>query len=262
MLCTYELILSGKNEYWDEMNRYGRNQLSENQVRYTGYVEVDNTKEDADGKTYKNLDKRLVGGYTGGSEPNSISLTRFRSIAGCCVGTGPIALELLWNNVAIDIDGVLTVNIHTDKETDDYTLTHYMPDEGRIALTVKKYVKAGFRLYTWMSEEWTLLVNGEKVDALFAENGEVAYASLKTGDTVELVFPIATVEKKEFFAGREYTEYWRGGDMIDILPRGEHVRLYQRDNKITKYYPLPSDIVYTGPTQKGPTQQTTIVDKK
>ena len=143
-----------------------------------------------------------------------------------------------------------------------YKLTHFMPDDGRIALTVKKDVKAGFRLYTWMSEEWTLLVNGEKVDALFAENGEVAYASLKTGDTVELVFPIATVEKKEFFAGREYTEFWRGGDMIDILPRGEHVRLYQRDNKITKYYPLPSDIVYTGPTQKGPTQQTTIVDKK
>ena len=113
-----------------------------------------------------------------------------------------------------------------------------------------------------MSEEWTLLVNGEKVDALFAEDGEVAYAVLKAGDTAELVFPIATVEKKEFFAGREYTEFWRGGDMIDILPRGEHVRLYQRDSKITKYYPTPADIVYTGPTQKGPTQQTTIVDKK
>ena len=262
ILCTHELILSGKREYWDEMNRYGRNQLSENQITYTGYVEVDNTREDADGKTYKNLDKRLIGGYTGGSEPNSISLTRFRSIAGCCVGTGPIALELLWNNVATDVDGVLTVNIHTDKETDAYTLMHNMPDDGRIALAVKKDCNAGFRLYPWMSEEWRLLVNGDKVDALFAEDGDVAYAELKAGDTVELVFPIATVEKKEFFAGREYTEFWRGGDMIDILPRGEHVRLYQRDMKMTKYYPLPSDIVYIGAADKGPTQQTTIVDKK
>ena len=53
-----------------------------------------------------------------------------------------------------------------------------------------------------------------------------------------------------------------GFDLTRHTGRGEHVRLYQRDNKITKYYPLPSDIVYSGPSNKGPTQQTTIVDKK
>ena len=53
-----------------------------------------------------------------------------------------------------------------------------------------------------------------------------------------------------------------GFDLTRHTGRGEHVRLYQKDNKITKYYPLPSDIVYSGPSNKGPTQQTTIVDKK
>jgi hypothetical protein len=105
-----------------------------------------------------------------------------------------------------------------------------------------------------MSEEWTLLVNGEKIDALFTENGEVAYAEIKAGDALEIVFPIATVEKKEFFAGREYTEYWRGGDLIDIEPRGEHIRLYQRDNEKEKYYPLPEDVTFTGTSDRGPTQ--------
>jgi hypothetical protein len=130
-----------------------------------------------------------------------------------------------------------------------------MHDEGKIAITLKSDGRAGFRLYPWMGEEWKLVVNGKQTDALFAEDGEVAFAELKAGDILELVFPIATVEKKEFFAGREYTEYWRGADVVDILPRGEHVRLYQRDNKMTKYYPLPSDIVYTGSADKGPTQQ-------
>jgi hypothetical protein len=63
------------------------------------------------------------------------------------------------------------------------------------------------------------------------------------------------VEKKEFFAGREYTEFWRGGDMIDVLPHGDHIRLYQRDNSVPKYYPLPEDVEFTGASDRGPTQQ-------
>ena len=43
--------------------------------------------------------------------------------------------------------------------------------------------------------------------------------------------------------------------MIDILPRGEHIRLYQRNHDIPKYYPLPEDVVYTGAVNMGPTQQ-------
>ena len=54
------------------------NRLTENQIKYTGYVVVDNTREDENGVTYKNLDQRLIGGYTGGAEPNCISLLRFR----------------------------------------------------------------------------------------------------------------------------------------------------------------------------------------
>lgn len=259
ILCCEELIKCGKSEYWDDMNRFARNQLTENQVKYTGYVVADNSIPDGNGKTYHDLDKRLIGGYTGGSEPNSISLTRFRSIAGCCVGTAPIALQILWNRMVTTENGILTVNIHTERETKDWTLTHQMPDEGKITLTVKGAEKAGFRIYPWMGKEWKLLKNGKEVTPMFLPEENVAYTDgLKSGDTLELNFPMETVVKKEFFAGREYTEFWRGGDMVDLLPRGEHVRLYQRDKKIPKYYPTPDDIEYTGPVSKGPTQQAPI----
>ncbi len=262
ILCCEELIKSGKSEYWDDMNRFARNQLTENQVKYTGYVVVDNTLPDADGKTYHDLDKRLMGGYTGGSEPNSISLTRFRSIAGCCVGTGPIALGIIWRNAVTERNGILTVNVHTDKETDDYVLTHDMPDEGKIALTVNGARKAGFRIYPWMGNEWKLFRNGKETAPLWNAEENVAYVEdLKVGDAVELYFPIETVEKKEFFAGREYTGFWRGADVVDLLPHGDHIRLYQRDNRIPKYYPLPEDVIYTGKANRGPTQQGSVSKK-
>jgi hypothetical protein len=98
ILCCEELIKCGYSEYWGDLYRFARNQLTENQIKYTGYVVSDDTLPDANGKTFRELGRRLIGGYTGGSEPNSISLTRFRAIAGCCVGTAPIALGIVWNN--------------------------------------------------------------------------------------------------------------------------------------------------------------------
>lgn len=254
ILCAQELILSGKDAYWEDLCLVGRNQLSENQLRYTGYVVCDNSLPDHDGRTFRALDRRLLGGYTGGSEPNSISLTRFRSIAGCCVGTGPIALGILWNSVTTVENGILTVNFHTAKETDSFRLSDAMPDAGRIRLELKRDTAAGFRLYSWMGHAPTLTRNGSPADPL--RMGQVLYLpDCRAGDVLELSFPLETTKRKEFFAGREYTEFWRGEDMIDILPRGEHIRLYQRDSALPPYYPAPEEVTYTGVADRGPTQQ-------
>ena len=99
----------------------------------------------------------------------------------------------------------------------------------------------------------TLKKNGKTAESFKTDDG-VLYTETLAGDSLTLEFEIETVVKKEFFAGREYTEYWRGGDLIDIEPRGEHIRLYQRDNEKEKYYPLPEDVTFTGTSDRGPTQ--------
>ena len=229
------------------MNLFARNQLMENQVKYTGYVECDNSKPDADGITYRDIDNRMIGGFTGGSEPNSISLSRFRSIAGCCVGTAPVALKTVWDNAITEEDRILTVNIPCDKETDEIKMESFIPNEGVIRLTAKKDCRAGFRVYDWM-RDWFVTLNGKRIDGTAAE--------LREGDILQLMFDISTVEKKETVRGVEFTVYWRGCDVVDLTPRGEHVRLYQRDLSKPKYYPTPEDVLYTGAANYAPTQQT------
>lgn len=229
------------------MNLFARNQLMENQVKYTGYVECDNSRPDGLGITYRDIDKRMIGGFTGGSEPNSISLSRFRSIAGCCVGTAPVALKTVWDNAITENDGVLTVNIPCDKETAELKMESFIPNDGIICLTAKKACKAGFRRYDWM-RDISVTLNGEEIEGTFAE--------MKEGDVLRLTFDIETVAKKETVRGIEFTVYWRGCDVVDLMPRGEHVRLYQRDLSKPKYYPTPEDVAYTGAANYGPTQQT------
>ncbi len=255
ILCMDELIKCGEELHWDDMNKFARNQLTENQIKYTGYVVTDDSLEDKDGKTYRHLDKRILGGYTGGAEVNSISLTRFRSIAGCCVGTAPIALGILWSYVACDREGILTVNLHTEKETDAWHLTHSLPDRGHLRLELKRDTPAaGFRRYEWMGKEIQLRLNDRVITPL-EQNGILYARDLSAKDVLELCFPLETVVMTETFDTETYTEYWRGADMVDLLPRGDHIRLYQRDKTIPKYYPTAADLEYTGDFQKGPTKQ-------
>lgn len=252
--CAHELIAAGYSEYWNDMNLFARNQLVENQIKNSDYVVVDNSIPDSEGITYRDIDKRMIGGFTGGSEPTSISLLRFRSIAGCCVGMAPVALRTAWDDAITVENGVITVNIPLDKETDDIILKSFIPDEGRMTIQVKKTCSAGFRLYDWMGKELKFTVNGKEKPAEI-KDGIAVFESLSQGDLVEITFPIETIKKKEHVRGKDLTVLWRGCDVVDILPHGDHVRLYQRDLSVPKCYPTPGEVEYKGAANFGPTQQ-------
>lgn len=252
--CAWELIQAGHPEYWNDINLFARNQLVENQINSASYVVVDNTLPDGNGITYHDLDKRIIGGFTGGSLPNSISLSKFRSIAGCCVGIAPIALKLVWDIAVTEEEGALCVNIPLDKETDAFRLSMDYPEHGRMAITLKKPGGAFFRLYPWMDRQVKLYLNGQAVEG--QRRGELlGLSALQPGDTLALRHPLRTVTKKEHVAGQDYQVVWRGCDVIDLLPHGEHLRLYQRDLTKPIVLPTPEDVPYTGAANYGPTQQ-------
>lgn len=253
VICAFSLIKAGYSEYWNDVNMFARNQLVENQVRYSGYVLCDNSKPDEDGITYHDIDKRMLGGFTGGSEPNSISLERFRSIAGCCVGTAPVALKAIWDNVVTNENGVYTVNIPCSKKTAEYELDSCIPNEGKITVKAGVDGSFGIRCYGWLDgAEYS--VNGKQVTAEKNENGIVCF-ELKKGDVLVCEFPIQTVVAEQNVRGTDFKVHYRACDVVDIEPRGSHVRLYQRNLDEEKYYPTPDDVVYTGAANFGPTQQ-------
>ena len=86
--------------------------------------------------------------------------------------------------------------------------------------------------------------------------------NMKAGDVAEFTHPMETVSRKEIAAGAEYEVIWRGPDVVDMLPRGEHFRLYQRRKDVEKYFPTPEDAVYEGPQDYGPTQQKGVEERK
>ncbi|MNC09967.1 hypothetical protein D3C75_576010 [compost metagenome] len=252
--CANELILAGYGEYWTDMTLFARNQLVENQVKVSSYVVADNTLPDTDGITYRDIDKRMIGGFTGGSLVNSISLSKFRSIAGCCVGMAPVALEIVWNRSVEFHSGTVFVNIPVDKDIEQATVTMNYPDTGYISVTTKQQCNVAIRIYEWMGRNIRFRVNGEAVTP--AMEGQLAvFRNAAAGTKVELEHPLETAVVKETVRGEEFSVSWRGCDVVDILPRGEHLRLYQRDLRQPKFYPSVEDVKFTGAANYGPTQQ-------
>ena len=254
--CAHELVLAGYEEYWENINSFVRNQLVENQVTHAGYVVTDDTKPDENGITYKKINKRMIGGFTGGSLPNSISLTRFRSIAGCCAGFAPVGLRRVWN-ISIEETGTrVTVNIPLNKEVSKAVVRSFYPNEGRMEVTLKAAAEVAFRKYPWMGDESavTINVNG-KVHSWVSQGNLFVVSGLETGDRVVLEHPMETEVRTEIVRGEEYKIVWRGPDVVDILPHGEHQRLYQRDLSVPYEEPTPEQVTFTGASDYGPTQQ-------
>ena len=251
--CASELIDCGYEEYWTDLNLFFRNQLIENQIRYSGYMVTDNSLKDTELATYRDMDKRILGGFSGGSLPNSISLNRFRSIAGCCCGMAPVALYIAWQR-SVEVSGnTVIINIALDKEIDEAVVSTEYPNKGTIMVKAKTDCDVAFRIYEWIKNP-SGFINGK--EAKFSIEGSLLiFKNISEGDTVELHHEMETEERKETVADREFAVVWRGCDVVDMLPRGEHLRLYQRDNTIETYYPTPDDVVYKEITYTGPTQQ-------
>ena len=233
--CALEFIDCGYDE-WELVDKYTRNHLTEQQFTYGGFTAVDNSRENTADKTWKNLDKRMIGGWSGGGEANSLSISKFRSIAGCCVGTAPQALFAVWDRIIEDNGESVRVNLPMERENEAARVEIGYPNDGYIRVIFKKNCNGYIRLYSWMGDKIELILNGKFMPVI--NRGGCAYVeNIHAGGVLELRHRLDTIECKEIIQDKEYTVSWRGPDVVKISPEGEHLRLYQREIGVKKLLP-------------------------
>jgi hypothetical protein len=250
--CSLELIDCGE-DHWDVVHKYLRNQLTEQQVQDGSFVSVDNTRKDENGHTWKDIDKRVAGGWSGGGEPNSVSLQRFRAVAGCCIGTAPQALQLVWDRIVTADKKFVTVNLPINRNSRLAKVEIGYPNDFSIRVTAKKPGAYRIRTFDWMGDKLEVRKNGRSVPVVFSE-GCVLFPSVKKGDKLELRHPFEERVVAETVRGLNLRVKWRGPDVVDMDPPGLPLRLYQRELGVPKVYPAPvtgsSAAVSMAPTEQ------------
>jgi len=263
ILCCFEMIDAGigpngdVNECWDIINRFARNQLTEQQIKDRSFVAVDNSIPDTEEVTYKDIDKRIVGGYSGGGEPNSISLAKFRSIAGCCVGTAPQALHQIYHAIIREDGGRIRVNLPIAKDDPRAKVRIGYPNEGWLEVRAQKAGDYALRVLPFMDKDLTLTVDGQR-RSIRMKDGCADIGKVNKGGSIRLEHDIVQEVRNEFVADREYRVTWKGCDVVDISPHGEPLRLYQRQVGVAKEVPPPPARGHRAPERRelaGPTNQ-------
>jgi len=227
--CSLELIDAGYTQYYDVVDRFVRNQLVENQIEDGGFVRTDNSREDTEECTWRDLDKRVVGGFSGGAEPNSISVTRFRSVAGCCAGMAPQALAMVWErSVRTRKDGATEVNFLLDpgRPAVADVWTAY-PHEGHVRVTPKREGDLLLRLPAYAGSDVQVEVGGKPQPPCW-RGGCLLVPGAGAGVTVEVRHSFPRRTRREMVIGREFKVAWRGNTVVALHPEGDPLKLYQR----------------------------------
>ncbi len=232
----------GHPEYWGDVERIVRNHLIESQVKDASWLRTDNSREDTEQFSWRDIDKRMVGGYAGWSSPTHIlayeeTLTwwgglelknKIRAFQNCCGGSGTHALFIAWKNSAYFDGDTLTVNLHLDKLLPQAEIRCYQPFQGLLTIDLRQACCVRVRIPDFISPQQLKITSAQQAIEPTICGNFIDLGSRKAGEHLELFYPqpiFTTCESIGNPGFRQYTYQvtWKGDTVVKIVPLSEDV---------------------------------------
>ena len=234
-----ELIREGWTGYWDDIERFVRNQLVENQFRDVSRLAIQDPR----------VARGLTGAFEAYADPNTLIAIEKGTIEGCCIGGGMRGLFLAYQNAIHETPDEIRVNLLLSTGTDSLEVASYMPFEGRMDLYPKTSKPISVRCPPWLDPE------SVRIDAPagLAHKTELKtrylrLSNTRAGSTIVLRFAQPEQEKTHVVAGRSYRALWRGDTVLALQPQGAPYPIFQREAMRATQAPLgPREIEYRRP---------------
>lgn len=229
----------GVADYWDDVDRWVRNQFFEQQLTDVDWVYRLAARQPAKPiGPYESADhaaERNLGAFGGGASASDWALGVASSgIGHCCTGTCTRAIYYVWENMIERKGDEVRINLLMNRASRWADVYSYLPYTGRVEVKVKM----GIRKLQLRAPEWvksgdpvvTCTVNKASRKANW-EGRYLDIGTVKQGDQVELKFPIAERIVKERIGNQDYSMVIKGNTVISIDPPGKNGPLYQDQKK-------------------------------
>ena len=226
-----KLTAAAKGDYWDDVDRWLRNQFAEQQVVEGDWIpQLAATQKPLKveyNETDQQVVERSIGGFLGRATFNEAGFIETH----CCTGNCLRALYHVWEHLVEDANGRLRVNLLLNHASDRADIYSDIPYQGRVELKIKKPVpELLVRAPEWIengSPRIAATVNGAPHKFHWEERYlHLGFAS--PGDRVRVTFPIAERTVKETIGAVPYTLIIRGNTVVSVDPPGKLGALYQR----------------------------------
>jgi len=232
-----KLSAAGIGDYWDDIDRWTRNQFFENQLIRTDWVkECVKSKPAPAPNPYAMTDRvpeRNVGAFAGTSTPNDWWCgTSGVTIMHCCTGNCARAIYYIWEHMLHCDDGALDVNLIMNRASRWADVHSYIPYEGRADIKIKKSLgQVSVRMPEWVKGTGqTVECTVNDKDRSFKWVGRyINLGPVKAGDRITVVFPIYEWTTRRKVGSGDYTYTVRGNTVISVEPPGENCPIYERE---------------------------------
>lgn len=226
------LTEAGAGDYWDDVERYARNQLLENQ-----YGDAEKLRRALPGISDSVL-AMLQGGYECAAHPTS--LLTWDGAEACCIGGGLRALYMVWRAGLAETAEETRVNLGFSRSSPYVEVVGHEPWAGRIQVRVRRPRRVLIRAPEGVATgQVTARVDGAPVTATW-RGRYCAFDGLQAGQVAEIAYPLKESTRSYRIGGQDYQSRWRGNTMIEIGPGSGRYPTYQRVELLTGGDPAPS----------------------
>ena len=236
------LIRAGFDEYWDQMDRFVRNQIVECQfldpsehVPEKGMhgKRMDKSKWVTEFwpddlhllpyDDYHDVVNRSVGGFMFTSAEEHLFIPA--SLMLCCAAHAMRSFEIVWENALTEDIGGVTVNFHYNHENDLGEIISWEPYEGKVAVILKRIARLRVRIPEYaLAGPLQATVDGTACE--IAISGRYAdFGIVPANATCMLAFPLNIRTTVETYVQQDYPERngtfnvkWRGNTVISLDP--------------------------------------------
>lgn len=234
-----KLTDAGVGDYWDDVDRWTRNQFAENQLTSPDWVyhvaDLMPRKPVPQYSTGEQVPERNVGAFAGWARGNEwvAGPANYNPlmVMQCCTGNSIRAVYYVWERILEYKDNRLRVNLLLNRASQWGDIHSYIPYDGRIDLKIKKICpEVLVRVPEWVRSESADVkarMNGEP-RKLRWEGRYVNVGRGLPGETITVTFPIPSRKVKETMGGVTYTLELKGSTVVSISPEGANGPLYQR----------------------------------
>jgi hypothetical protein len=227
-----ELIKEGHPEYWNDIERFVRNQLVENQFNNLEILHL----------TDPLLIRGIRGSFESWADPNTLLAVKNGDIEGCCINGGIRGLFLASQNAIQETAGEVQVNLLISAISSSVEVASYLPYEGRLDLYASVSKQIRIRTPDWLQPN-KVRVSGSARLQVEKQSSAILLKGAVAGDPITLQFEQPAVERTHTVAKREYRAVWRGDTVVRLLPVGHPYPIFQRSALNSSVSPLkPKDL--------------------
>lgn len=237
--CTADMIQiamtlteAGQGDYWDDVDRYVRNQFAEMQLLDNQWIDqmvalLPSTPLEAN-ENGDHISEKLIGSFASWATADDWYIQGQPGTTFCCIGNGARALYYVWEKMLVFKNDTLTINLLLNRASIWADVDSFVPYEGQVNVKIKTSCNLEIRIPEWVEpKDVSIFLNGTQRRITFRQRyAQVGY--VESGDLATMNFPINERDCQTTIGNIPYTMVIKGNDVVSISPQGKWYPFYQR----------------------------------